>query len=153
MSQCKVLKYRQVFFLLCSLFYYCDLLCLLWLCICICIFLLCSFLWLSLLFYYLLHTTYYQLPTSLPLATSRDTPITFREKYSTNLVKIQIYHRHIIVLYRTVLSLWYYCDITVISLWYIWNMIGGRPDADRNVCVGFKSWSGCFFLRKRLWKT
>ena len=79
---------------------------------------------------------------------SCDTPITFRDKECTILVTSQIYHRHIIVLYRTVISLCHHCDITVISLWYIWNVTGVSTDADRNVCNGFKREAGCFFWKK-----
>ena len=75
-------------------------------------------------------------PYLLPLPPSRDIPITFREKQSAIVEILQIYLRHITVLYRTVISLCYYCDITVISLWYIWNVMGGRTDADRNVWNG-----------------
>ena len=79
---------------------------------------------------------------------SRDIPITFHEKYCAILGLLKIYKRHIIVLYRTMISLCHHYDITLISLWYIWNEIGCRQDVDRNVWNGFNGRSGCFFWKK-----
>ena len=49
---------------------------------------------------------------------SHDTPMTFRNTKIHILFIMHKWHRDIIVLYRTMLSLWHHCNITVIYMEY-----------------------------------